>query len=147
MNLSKNILVLAAEDDADDRLLIQKAFKKASITGDLLCVEDGIELMKYLQRQTPYTDAEKFPMPKIILLDLNMPKKDGREALREIKSDKTLCMIPVIVFTTSHAHEDIVRSYKMGVNSYITKPSRFDDLIVIAKAIESYWFRTVKLPV
>ena len=140
-------MVLAADDDADDRLLIQKAFKRACISGDLVCVEDGIELMKYLKRNVPYTDEDQFPLPRIILLDLNMPKKDGREALREIKADEDLRKIPVIVFTTSLSQEDIDKSYQLGGNSYITKPSSFDDLIQIAKEIESYWFRTVKLPV
>lgn len=140
-------MVLVAEDDADDRLLIQKAFKKGTETGNLVYVENGEELIKYLKREDPYTNEEKYPRPQIVLLDLNMPKKDGREALREIKTDKDLCKIPVIVLTTSRQQDDIEHMYKMGSNSYITKPSSFDGLLNIAKEIEEYWFRTVELPV
>lgn len=140
-------MVLVAEDDADDRLLIQKAFKRGTETGNLVYVENGEELLKYLKREAPYTNEEQYPRPQIVLLDLNMPKKDGREALREIKTDKDLCKIPVIVLTTSRAQDDIEHMYKMGSNSYITKPSSFDGLLTIAKEIEEYWFRTVELPV
>jgi len=143
----KQTMVLVAEDDPDDRLLIHKAFKKGCESGTLTYVENGEELIKYLRRQPPYTNEEVYPRPQLVLLDLNMPKKDGREALKEIKADKELCKIPVIVFTTSHQQEDIVHMYKMGSNSYITKPSTFDGLLSIAREIEVYWFRTVELPV
>ncbi|MBC7848312.1 MAG: response regulator [Chitinophagaceae bacterium] len=143
----KQTMVLVAEDDADDRLLIQKAFTKGCETGDLVYVEDGDQLMRYLKRQAPYNNEEKYPRPQIVLLDLNMPKKDGREALKEIKSDKELCKIPVIIFTTSKQQEDIESMYMLGSNSYITKPSSFDGLLSIAKEIETYWFHTVELPV
>jgi CheY-like chemotaxis protein len=147
MKLSRQTLVLVAEDDADDRLLIQKAFKKGFEAGELIYVEDGEELLKYLRRQAPYNNAEKYPQPQIVLLDLNMPKKDGRQALKEIKSDKDLCKIPVIIFTTSRHQDDIEHMYRLGSNSYITKPSSFDGLLTIAKEIENYWFNTVELPV
>jgi CheY-like chemotaxis protein len=113
----------------------------------LIYVEDGEELLKYLRRQAPYNNTEKYPKPQIVLLDLNMPKKDGRQALKEIKSDKDLCKIPVIIFTTSRNQDDIEHMYKLGSNSYITKPSSFDGLLTIAKEIENYWFNTVELPV
>jgi CheY-like chemotaxis protein len=146
MNTKKQTMVLVAEDDADDRLLIQRAFKKGCENGSLVYVEDGEELIKYLRRQAPYNNDEKYPVPQIVLLDLNMPKKDGRQALQEIKSDEELCKIPVIVLTTSRQQEDIDRMYKIGSNSYITKPSSFEGLLSIAKEIEEYWFRTVELP-
>ena len=147
MLLRKQTTVLVAEDDADDRLLIQKAFKKGCESGTLTYVENGEELIKYLRRQPPYTSEEKYPRPQLVLLDLNMPKKDGREALKEIKEDTELCKIPVIVFTTSRQEDDIELMYQMGSNSYITKPSSFDGLLSIAREIEVYWFRTVELPV
>ncbi len=147
MNLIKQTMVLVAEDDADDRLLIQKAFTKGFENGELLYVENGEELLKYLKQQAPYNNEATYPRPQIVLLDLNMPKKDGRQALKEIKADKELCKIPVIVFTTSRQREDIEHMYKLGSNSYITKPSSFDGLLAVAKEIEAYWFRTVELPV
>jgi len=113
----------------------------------LIYVENGEELIKYLKRQAPYINETEFPRPQIVLLDLNMPKKDGRVALKEIKADKELCKIPVIVFTTSRQPDDIENMYKLGGNSYITKPSSFDGLLTVAKEIEVCWFRTVELPV
>jgi CheY-like chemotaxis protein len=139
-------MVLVAEDDADDRLLIQKAFHRGCASGNLTYVENGEELIRYLRRQPPYNDEERYPRPQIVLLDLNMPKKDGREALQEIKADKELCKIPVIILTTSHQQDDIEHMYRMGSNSYITKPSSFDGLLNIAREIEVYWFKTVELP-
>lgn len=143
----KKRLVLLAEDDADDRMLIQKAFRNNFRDDEMISVEDGAELMKYLLRAAPYQNPEKYPYPGLILLDLNMPRKDGREALREIKAHHLLRRIPVVVFTTSRLQEDIEESYLMGSNSYITKPSSFDDLISIARELDNYWFNTVQLPV
>jgi CheY-like chemotaxis protein len=143
----KQRLVLLAEDDADDRMLIQKAFQKNFEEGEMLCVEDGAELLKYLRRQAPYKNEEQYPQPGLILLDLNMPRKDGREALKEIKADKQLCKIPVVIFTTSRLPEDIDDMYQMGSNSYITKPASFEELKLIAREIDAYWFKTVELPV
>ena len=147
MTPTKQTMVLVAEDDADDRLLIQKAFTKSWNGGRIVYVEDGEELLKYLKRQTPYDNEMVYPHPQIVLLDLNMPKKDGRQALKEIKADKDLCKIPVIVFTTSRQPDDIEHMYKLGSNSYITKPSSFEGLLTVAKEIETYWFQTVELPV
>lgn len=147
MKVRKNVHVLVAEDYEDDRLLIQKAFRDVSSLDKLQCVENGVELIRYLRRESPYCDVEKYPLPHLVILDLNMPKKDGRQTLKEIKEDKELCKIPVIIFTTSTQEEDIERMYKLGTNSYITKPSSFEDLMELAREIDTYWFKTVELPV
>lgn len=146
MKLKKKVYVLVAEDDADDRLLIKKAFQDVSSFGHLVCVENGVELIKYLRRDAPYDNSEKYPVPQIVLLDLNMPKKDGRQTLKEIKEDKELSKIPVIVLTTSKQQDDIDCMYRLGTNSYIAKPSSFEELMRVAREIESYWFKTVQLP-
>lgn len=138
--------VLMAEDDEDDRMLLRKAFSHRFEKSILHCVEDGVELMKYLRKDAPYNDESKYPRPQLVLLDLNMPKKDGRQVLREIKNDKELCKIPVIVLTTSRQQDDIENAYRLGSNSYITKPSSFEGLIDIARELENYWFKTVELP-
>ncbi len=138
--------VLMAEDDEDDRMLLRKAFSHRFEKSILHCVEDGVELMKYLRKDAPYNDESKYPWPQLVLLDLNMPKKDGRQVLREIKNDKELCKIPVIVLTTSRQQDDIENAYRLGSNSYITKPSSFEGLIDIARELENYWFKTVELP-
>jgi len=122
------ITILLADDDADDRVLAQDALKESRLANDLRFVENGEELMDYLMRRGQYADPETSPKPGVILLDLNMPRKDGREALREIKSNPELRSIPVVVLTTSKAEEDIYRSYDLGVNSFITKPVTFDGL-------------------
>jgi CheY-like chemotaxis protein len=140
------ILILMADDDEDDILLTQKALKKGKLLNDLISVRDGEELLEYLQRRGEYSDASQSPRPGLILLDLNMPKKDGREALKEIKADPELREIPVVVFTTSKAEEDIYRSYKLGVNSFITKPVTFDSLIEVMQTLGKYWFEIVSLP-
>jgi CheY-like chemotaxis protein len=140
------ISILMADDDEDDILLTQKALKKGKLLNNLISVRDGEELLDYLQRRGEYSDASQAPRPGIILLDLNMPKKDGREALKEIKTDPELREIPVVVFTTSKAEEDIYRSYKLGVNSFITKPVTFDSLIEVMQTLGKYWFEIVSLP-
>jgi CheY-like chemotaxis protein len=140
------ILILMADDDEDDILLTQKALQKGKLLNHLVSVRDGEELLDYLQRRGDYSDASQSPRPGIILLDLNMPKKDGREALKEIKADPELREIPVVVFTTSKAEEDIYRSYKLGVNSFITKPITFDSLIEVMQTLGKYWFEIVSLP-
>ena len=140
------ILILMADDDEDDILLTQKALQKGKLLNSLYSVRDGEELLDYLLHRGAFTDEAAFPRPGIILLDLNMPKKDGREALREIKAHADLRDIPVVVFTTSKAEEDIYRSYKLGVNSFITKPVTFDTLIEVMQAIGKYWFEIVTLP-
>ena len=140
------ISVLVAEDDPDDRLLLKDAWFESHVTNDLHFVENGEELMDYLHQRGAYTDTARFPCPGLILLDLNMPKKDGREALKEIKSDPRLRVIPVVVMTTSKAEEDILRTYDLGVSSFITKPATFLSLVEILKTLGKYWFEIVKLP-
>ena len=140
------ITILVADDDADDRLMIRDALKENRLANDLRFVEDGEELMSYLGRNGKFANTESSPRPGLILLDLNMPKKDGREALREIKSNPELRGIPVVVLTTSKAEEDIYRTYNLGVNSFITKPVTFDALVAIVRDLGRYWFEIVELP-
>ncbi len=143
--LPKTITILMADDDPDDRMLAEEALSENKLANDLHFVEDGVELMDYLHQRGKFT-AENAPEPGLILLDLNMPKKDGREALAEIKADPVLRRIPVIVLTTSKADEDIVRSYDLGVSSFITKPVTFEGLVDVTRAIGDYWFGIVVLP-
>jgi CheY-like chemotaxis protein len=142
----ETIVLLIAEDDEDDYLLVKEALEDVRLRNTVHWVKDGEELMDYLLRQGEYADPEKSPRPGIILLDLNMPRKDGREALREIKSNPDLKNIPVIVLTVSRAEEDVIRSYDLGVNSYIRKPVRFDEFIEAIKIFEKYWLEIVSLP-
>lgn len=142
----KSIVILMAEDDPDDRLLSMEALEEAHLANQIHFVDDGEELMDYLKKRGNYTDLQSAPRPGLILLDLNMPRKDGREALEEIKSDPDLRLIPVVVLTTSKAEEDILRSYDLGVSGYITKPVKFDDLISVMKTLGKYWFEIVELP-
>ena len=142
----KPVTILMADDDADDRLLTREALEENPIAFDLYFVEDGEELMDYLNQRGKYTNPAKSPRPNLILLDLNMPKKDGREAIKEIKAVPALKRIPIIVLTTSQAEEDILQTYDLGVSSYITKPVTFDALVNVTKIIGNYWFETVKLP-
>jgi len=140
------VTILVADDDPDDRQLTQEAFDESRILNDLRFVEDGVELMDYLQRRGPYADPANSPRPSLILLDLNMPRKDGREALQEIKSDARLRSIRIIIMTTSKAEEDILRSYNLSASSYITKPITFDGLVEVVKALGKYWLEIVELP-
>lgn len=142
----KVITILLADDDPDDRKLTQDAFVENRLVNVLHCVEDGEELMEYLRRQGRYVDQKDAPLPGLILLDLNMPRKDGREALKEIKADPELRRIPIVVLTTSKAEEDIVRTYDLGVNSYVTKPVTFKSLVELIKILGRYWFEVVELP-
>lgn len=146
MTNNAGIVILMADDDDDDYLLTQKALKQSKLLNTLCRVRDGEELMDYLHGQGAY-EGQNCPRPGVILLDLNMPKKDGREALKEIKSDPGLRGIPVVVFTTSKAEEDIYKSYQLGVNSFITKPVTFDGLIQVVQTLGRYWFEIVELPV
>ena len=142
------ISILVADDDEEDRMLFRDAFEESLLSNyDLRFVEDGEQLMDFLYRRGAYALPESAPRPALILLDLNMPRKDGREALSEIKSDPLLCRIPIVVMTTSGAEEDILTTYKLGVNSVIRKPGSFDDLIQIMRIIKEYWFGMVELPV
>jgi CheY-like chemotaxis protein len=145
-NKAEPVVILMAEDDPDDRLLSRDALEEAHLVNDLRFVTNGEELMDYLYQRAKYKDCNSCPRPGLILLDLNMPLKDGREALKEIKSDPNLRMIPVVVLTTSKAEEDILRSYDMGVSGYITKPVTFDGLITVMKTLGKYWLQIVELP-
>lgn len=146
MPTPKPITILLADDDADDRLLAQEALEESRLANDLRIVEDGEELMDYLYRRGRFQDEAAAPRPGLILLDLNMPRKDGREALREIKADPNLRCIPIVVLTTSKAEEDIYRTYDLGVNSFITKPVTFEGLVQVMKVLGRYWFEIVELP-
>lgn len=140
------ISILVADDDPDDRMMIQEAFTENRIANQIAFVEDGEQLMAYLRREGPFAELKETPYPGIILLDLNMPKKDGREALRELKADQELRRIPIIVLTTSQAEEDIVRTYGDGVSSFITKPVSFEGLVEAVRVICQYWIQIVALP-
>jgi CheY-like chemotaxis protein len=141
----KTNVVLMADDDADDRLLVTDAFNESGCAGELRFVEDGRELLDYLMHRGKYESAAEAPRPRLILLDLNMPKKDGREVLREIKADPDLKRIPVVVLTTSQADTDIGGVYELGANSFITKPVKYDLLVRVMKALDQYWFGIVEL--
>jgi CheY-like chemotaxis protein len=141
-----SIKIVVADDDADDRLLIEDALHEARLANDLHFAKDGEELLDFLRHQGPYAGMDQAPHPSVILLDLNMPKKDGREALAEIKSDPNLRRIPVVVLTTSKAEEDILRTYDLGVNGFVVKPVSFESLIEVMKGLGNYWFEIVELP-
>jgi CheY-like chemotaxis protein len=140
------ITVLMADDDSDDRMLAKDAWEETRPANELQFVEDGEQLLDYLRNRGRYKDRVAAPAPNIILLDLNMPKKDGREALREIKSDPLLKKIPVIILTTSRSEEDVSNSYDLGVNSFIVKPARFESLVEVMRCLAEYWFGVVELP-
>ena len=140
------ITILMADDDADDRRLTEEAFEEGRLINDMRYVEHGEELMDYLRKQGKYAPPAEAPRPGLILLDLNMPRKDGRTVLKEIKSDPELRQIPVVILTTSKADEDIYKSYDLGVNSYIVKPVTFEALVDILQTLEKYWFEIVELP-
>jgi two-component system, response regulator len=142
----RSIPLLMAEDDPQDRLLTEEALREARLTNRLYVVEDGDQLMRFLHHQPPYEDPVLYPRPGIILLDLNMPKKDGRTCLREIHASPTLRRIPVVVLTTSKEEEEILNSYDLGANSYICKPVDFNQLVKVMKSFTSYWFSIVELP-
>ncbi len=142
----KHVEILLADDDAEDRMLIIDALKESRLKNNIQCVENGEELLDFLNNRNKYSDKSKFPLPGIILLDLNMPRKDGREALREIKADNRLRHIPIIILTTSKAEEDILKTYNIGVNSFITKPVSFNSMVETMKTLNKYWFEIVELP-
>lgn len=146
MTKRKPILILMAEDDPDDRLLIRAAFKQLRLPNELRHVPDGEELMDYLEQRGAYADPRTSPSPGLILLDLNMPRKDGREALQEIRENPRLRGIPIVVLTTSKAEEDILASYDMGANSFIRKPVSFERLVQVVESVGQYWLETVELP-
>jgi CheY-like chemotaxis protein len=142
----KPITILVADDDPDDRMMVQEALDECRLANAVRFVEDGVELLGYLRREGRYAAPASSPRPGLILLDLNMPKMDGREALREIKADPSLKRFPVVVMTTSKAEEDICRTYDLGVSSYVTKPVTFEGLVDVMKTLGKYWFSIVALP-
>ncbi len=137
------IEVLLVEDNPGDAQLTRIALEESKISVNLNVVEDGVEAMAFLRKQEKYAGV---PHPDIVLLDLNLPRKDGREVLAEIKTDAALKRIPVVVLTTSQAEEDILRAYNLAANCYITKPVDFDQFVKIVQSIENFWFAIVKLP-
>lgn len=138
--------ILMADDDADDRLLATEAFAAAAVRGELRFVRDGDELLDYLRRRGTYASPGAAPTPAFILLDLNMPRKDGREALAEIKSDPKLCAIPVVVLTTSRASTDVRRTYELGASTYVVKPDAFGSLVEVMRTLAKYWLEIAILP-
>jgi len=146
MNGSRPITILLVDDDEEDLEMTQEALRESRLGNNIRTARDGEELMDYLLRRGRYADAADSPKPGLILLDLNMPRKDGREALAEIKANPDLRNIPVIVLTTSKAEEDIFRTYDLGVNSFITKPVTFPGLVDAMRVVSQYWFELVELP-
>ncbi len=146
IKIKNQVPILIADDDKEDCEMIREAFQESRLLNQLFFVHDGEELMSYLKHEGKYEDRTQYPMPGLILLDLNMPKKDGREAIHEIKSSDELRQIPIVVLTTSQAEEDVFRTYNLGVNSLITKPVDFTSLVQIMKDLGHYWFEIVKLP-
>lgn len=142
----RSIAILIADDDEDDRMMAKDALEESRLANDLRLVEDGEELMDYLYHRGKYADPATSPRPGLILLDLNMPRKDGREALQEIKAIPELRQIPVVVLTTSKAEEDVLRTYDLGVNSFISKPVTFEGLVAVMRSLTDYWFTIVRLP-
>jgi len=142
----KSIPIVIAEDDEDDYILAVEALKEAGVPNGIIWVKDGEELMDLLKQGGPENGDGLKIQPGLILLDLNMPKKDGREALQEIKGNPNLRKIPVVIWTTSKAEFDITNSYDLGVNSFIQKPVRFSEFVQSIKVFSHYWFNTVSLP-
>ncbi|ACR14556.1 response regulator [Teredinibacter turnerae] len=138
--------ILMADDDDDDKLLTKDALAESRVLNELYFVSNGVELLDYLKGTGEYADREKYPYPSIVLLDLNMPKMDGREALASIKADEKLRSIPVVILTTSKAEEDMIKGYNLGAASYITKPVTFDALVELMTTVGKYWVEFVELP-
>lgn len=140
------IPILIADDDPEDRVLAREALVESRLGNPLFFVEDGEDLLAFLRHEGRYADRDAFPEPGLILLDLNMPRMSGFEALQEIRADESLRHIPVVALTTSSAMTDVTRSYHLGVNSYITKPVTFDGLVDAMKLLGRYWFDLVEIP-
>jgi CheY-like chemotaxis protein len=140
------VIVLMADDDEDDCLLVKEAFAENRLRSDLRFVFDGVQMMDYLHRRNRFSDPATSPCPGLILLDLNMPRMDGREVLRKIKADPRFRHIPVVVLTTSQEQRDILSSYDLGANSFITKPVTFAELVENIRSLGQYWLETVQLP-
>ncbi len=144
-NQSQSITILTAEDDPDDRVIVEKAFQEAGQDNNLFFVQDGLELLQYLRKKGRYTAPTAAPRPDLILLDLNMPRMDGRQALAEIKADPDLRSIPVVVLTISNTQEDILHTYDLGGAGFIIKPETFEDMVEVVKVLNQYWFEVVEL--
>jgi len=142
----KAVVILLADDDAEDREMMRRALQRNNLVGDFHTVGDGEELMDYLHHRGKFAPPALSPRPGLILLDLNMPRKDGREALAEIKAHPTLRRIPVVVVTTSRAEEDIICTYDLGSNSFISKPMTLAGLVEVTRTLGQYWFKTATLP-
>jgi CheY-like chemotaxis protein len=146
MGKGDEIVILYAEDDPEDRMLVEDAMEESRLVNEMHFVEDGEELMDYLYRRGKFANMSNAPLPGLILLDLNMPKKDGREALEEIKADENLKRIPIVVLTTSKAEEDILSTYDLGVSGFVIKPITFESLVSVLKTVSKYWFEVVEPP-
>lgn len=140
-----SMTILIADDDHDDRLFMEQALRQNGFHQTIQFVEDGEELMEYLRHESRYNE-QNAPWPNLLILDLNMPRKNGFQALQEIKDDPRLRRLPVVVMTTSSADEDVVKTYNLGVNSFVTKPFNFNRLVEMVGALKTYWMDTVKLP-
>ena len=141
--MGRPVEILLVEDNPDDVALTEEALRLSNMANNLHVAQDGVMALEFLRKQGAYSDAVS---PDLVLLDLNLPRKDGREVLAEVKSDDALKHIPVVVLTTSQAEQDIMRSYKLHANCYVTKPVDFDEFIKIVRSIEDFWFAVVKLP-
>ncbi|WP_224240678.1 response regulator [Hyalangium gracile] len=146
MARSTAVTILMADDDVDDRDLTQDAIRRNQLNGELKWVEDGEELLDYLNQRGRYSDPGASPRPGLILLDLNMPRMDGREAIKEIKANPELRRIPIIVLSTSSADEDVLSSYELGANCFITKPGTFEKLVEVVRVLGEHWLETARLP-
>jgi two-component system, response regulator len=143
---SKSLCLLIADDDENDYVLLNCAARRAQLPAQLSWVKDGLELLEYLRGEGGYRDSASYPQPALVLLDLNMPRKNGQDTLREIRRDAGLRSLPVVIFTTSKSADDIQLSYEAGANSFITKPPEFQRLVEIIEVLKRYWFETVTLP-
>ena len=137
--MQENRSIMIAEDDSDDRLLLETAFKETGLEIKLIFAQNGVDLLRLL------TEKEELYYPRVILLDLNMPKKDGREALKELKQHPTLKKIPVIIFTTTKNEAEITRCYELGANTYVVKPDSYSDLLKVINHLKNYWFETASV--
>jgi CheY-like chemotaxis protein len=143
---AKAAVILLAEDDRGDQELTRRALEQGKIRNELRVVEDGEEALAYLYRRGKYKDPATSPRPDLLLLDLNLPRVDGRQVLEKVRSDSRLRRMAVVVLTTSRQEEDVLRSYELGCNSFITKPVGMDQFIQVIQALEEYWFQIVVLP-
>ena len=143
---NKPVCLLFTDDDENDFVLLSCAARRAQLPVPVCWVKDGMELLAYLRRQGPYSNSIAYPKPALILLDLNMPRKNGHEALQDIRRDPGLCSVPVVILTTSRSVEDIQLTYEAGANSFISKPAEFQRLVEIMELVKRYWFEAVALP-